>query len=116
MILPWLLQATIDDKRGVEALVSRASSSDTIYNPEPTMPDIQVLSPENLQSIQERFLPEVIILRPSRLTDHDAEAGRLLQVGEAVTVSETGRGEIAHWVAEEAGKVEWVNRKLIIGV
>lgn len=112
-ILPWLLQQTIDDKRGVETLLSHVSDTPAIPT-EIDSPSSAVLDPRSLDELLPAFLPEVLIVRPAQLKDTDGS--RLLRAGEEVTAYSTGRVELGRWIAGALrNRGEWMNRRVTVG-
>lgn len=111
LILPWLLQQTIDDKRGLETILAHASSN---LPSDPDTPSTAVLDPNALQGMSQGFLKDVLIVRPSQLKDTDGT--QPLRAGEDVSTYSTGRIELGKWIAGALGDREkWMNRAVTVG-
>lgn len=111
LVLPWLLQQTIDDKRGVETVLSRASIHLT---PDSDSPSSLVLDTSSLDSVTDSFLPNVMIVRPAQLKDTDGT--RRLRAGETISTYSTGRVELGKWIGQALGDREtWMNRRITVG-
>jgi hypothetical protein len=111
LVLPWLLQQTIADKRGLEAILSRVSSG---LAEETDKPSKEVLDPSALAGLTSGFIKEVLVVRPAQLKDTDGEGA--LRAGEDVSTYGTGRIELGRWIADALGKdSHWMNRRVSVG-
>ena len=109
-ILPWLLQQTIDDKRGVETLLSHVSHLPADSDP----PSSNVLDLAVLEQLTPDFVENGIIVRPAQLKDTDG--AQPLRAGEDVSTYSTGRIELGKWIAAALrDKDTWMNRRVTVG-
>jgi hypothetical protein len=107
-----LLQQTIDDKRGVESILSHVSSLSTESELDP--PSTDVLDPAKLERLTTNFVTQVLIVRPAQLKDTDGS--RSLRAGEDVPAYFTGRIELGKWIAGALRDREtWMNRRVTVG-
>ena len=108
--MPWLLQQTIDDKRGVETILSHISSLPA----EIDHPSEQVLDLTVLDALTPRFLDNVLVVRPAQLKDTDGSY--TLRAGEDVSAYSTGRVELGKWIAGVLrDRATWMNRRVTVG-
>ena len=114
MILPWLLRQTRDDKRGVEALLARASSSSS-HSDSPPMPSSHVVTRAQLEAIRSAFLPDPIILRSPALGEEVSGVENEVRVGEELATWKVSRQAVGRWIAREGWKEEYQNRAVMIG-
>ena len=111
LVLPWLLQQTIADKRGVEQILSHVSAS---LAPDDDSASDHVLPLASLRGLPGAFLSEVLVVRPAQLKDTDGT--NKLRVGEDISVYMTGRTELGRWIAEAlVERSKWMNRRVTVG-
>ena len=79
LLLPWLLNQTIDDKRGVETILTHVAKH---LPSESDLPSPAVLDPAILETITNGFLSEVLVVRAAQLKDTDGSIP--LRTGEDV--------------------------------
>lgn len=124
ILYPWLLSKPHLDKEALEYLLLRSSS--VISTPTTHIPTEANLRSELIPTIQEGFLPEVIIVRPALLTgDGSAEEVNKIKgkektkVGEEVYTYTVNRAEVGRFIVDEClpgvKPDVWVNRIPVVG-
>lgn len=111
LVLPWLLQQTIADKRGLEHILTHASSA---LAPDSDTPSTDVLPSNALDYLSGGFLKETLIVRPAQLKDTDGS--NKLRAGEEISTYSTGRVELGKWIAAALrNRAAWMNRRVTVG-
>ncbi|WRT67823.1 uncharacterized protein IL334_004797 [Kwoniella shivajii] len=119
LLYHYTLEVPHQDKMSLEYLFHKASVSlPNMVSPR-DIPPKTLLSQENIDSIKENFLPEVIIVRPAAFfsSDETMAPKEKVRVEEKLKTYSIKRTEVARFIAEDCipGNQTWVNKCPVIG-